>query len=142
MKKWWLVLMLFFSSLTLKKKKIPDPNMPTINITQNQVVNGWAKFKTECLGCVSFYYQIRRTAGMYSDGKYYFYIYLHSNSYSTAGFQAATYLRNIKFYMNNNLVFNLDYVLVEPGGPQHVAWLTSPDPMTLVTFTWENSIVY
>jgi hypothetical protein len=139
---WWFLLLLLLKVSPLWNQKIPNSETPTINVTANQVVNGWAKYNNECLGCVSFFYQVRRTAGIHIDGYYYYYVYFHSNSYYSNAIKSSTYLSGVKFYLNQKFVFQKDYILIKPGEPQYVAWLRSKASHSYVNFTWQNLNIY
>jgi hypothetical protein len=113
---------------TEKRYDVPDPNsIPTLNITNNQVYNGWALNGNVCAGCPSYYYMIIRSSNMIraEDGGYYyyFYFYFYSNSYYSNGTPAGTYLSDIKFYANGNFIFSVPYILVPPGQKVYGAWL-------------------
>ena len=64
----------------------PNPDgIPLINITLNQVQNGWAVTGQTCAGCASYWYQVwvSQSAHRAEDGQYYYYYYFKyfSNSY-------------------------------------------------------------
>ena len=112
---------------------------PTINITLNQIQNGWARMGTTCAGCPSYWYQVSRTQQMHvaEDGNAYYYYFFHffSNSFYTNGVQAGTYLSQVSFYHNGALAFNTPYILLPVG--QHIdgAWMRSQNPSATVSFT-------
>lgn len=146
-----LFLFIFISCFSFSQ--VNNDNIPKVNITHNQVVNGWAKFKTECNGCVSFYYQILKNTlpvkeayqnkeGVYYLNYYYYYFYFFSNSKYVNGNSASTYLTNLSFYADGELIFKKDYILIEPGKSVYGAWIKTTNPNAYISFNWENAIIY
>lgn len=126
---------------------VPDSkSTPTINITLNQIQNGWARTGNPCAGCPSYWCQITRTQQMHvaEDGIFYYYYYFHlfSNSFYTNGVQAGTYLSQVNFYHNGTLTISSPYILLPAG--QHIdgAWMRSQNPNSVVTFTIAQMSVY
>ena len=136
-----------FSQYQYQQPYVPNSeSTPSINITINQIQNGWARIGNSCAGCPSYWFKITRTQQMHQaeDGQayYYFYFHFYSNSFYTNGVQAGTYLSQVKFFHNGALLINTPYILVPAG--QHVdgAWMRSQDPNASVTFSVSQMSVY
>ena len=121
---------------------VPDPvSVNKVNITLNQKpgANGWAQNGTTCAGCPSYFFKIFRTSNAIKaeDGilYYYYYFYFFSNSFYSNGNPASTYLSQISFFMNNNFMFKIEYVLLQPGQSIYVAWMRSTSPSASVRFS-------
>ena len=104
----------------VQQKWAPNPNnIPLINITSNQVQNGWAMNGYACAGCPSYYFQVFVTNQAYQaeDGQYYYYFFFKffSNSHYTNGSQASTYLSQVNYYINGSQVYFDQYILIAPG---------------------------
>jgi len=141
MKKFILILLFALFSLFSFPQNIKDANVDYVNITHEQVANGWAVSNQSCYNCASFYYKILRTKYP-EEGYYYYYIYLYSNSFDAQGYLRSTYVSGINLYIDNNLVEKIGYVLVEPKKTILLGYLYSLKSTSKVEFTWENKSVY
>jgi hypothetical protein len=126
---------------------VPDPSqIPTLNITLNQVQNGWALIGNSCHGCASYWYQVLRSQQMHQaeDGQYYYYFYFNffSNSRYANGQNAGTYLNQLNFYYNGNHSFSVPYILVPSGQTVWGAWMRSQNSNSSVSFTVAQITVY
>ena len=126
----------------------PNPNaVPLLNITTNQVQNGWALNGYACAGCASYYYQILVTNQAYQaeDGQYYYYFFFKffSNSHYTNGAQASTYLSQVNYFDNGTQVYFDPYILIAPGqalwGP---TWIRSRSQTDAIMFSVTQMSVY
>lgn len=129
------------------QKFVPNQSqIPTINITMNQVQNGWALNGNSCYGCPSYWYQVLRSQQMYQaeDGQMYYYFYFNffSNSRYTNGQNAGTYLSQLNFYYNGNFAFSVPYILVPVGQTIWGAWMRTQNPNSMVSFTVSQITVY
>lgn len=129
------------------QKFVPNPSqIPTFNITVNQVQNGWAIIGNSCYGCASYWYQVLRSQQMYQaeDGQYYYFYYFNffSNSRYTNGQSAGTYFSQLNFYYNGNFSFSVPYILVPAGQTVWGAWMRARDPNSVVSFTVAQIIVH
>ena len=130
-----------------QQRYVPDQNMvATINITMNQVQNGWAHWGNVCAGCPAYFYQVLVTQQPHQaeDGNYYYYYYFNyfSNSHYTNGAKASTYLSVVNFYANNQFIFQAQYILVAPNQNVFGAWLRLGVNNAMVTFAPTNVTVY
>jgi len=128
---------------------VPDYNtVPQVNITMNQVpgLNGWAQIGTACAGCPSYFFKVTRTSTMYraEDGLqyYYFFFYFHSNSYYGNGNPASTYLTDINFYIDQQWLLKVDYLLLYPNTVVMGAWIRSQNPNSMLHFAATQMMVY
>jgi len=122
---------------------VPHPDQtPVLNITLNQVQNGWATPRTACAGCASYWYQVFVTQSPQKaeDGNYYYYYYFKffSNSYYSNGTPAATYLSQVNFYTNGNFLFSTSYILLPQGEIVWGAWLRTLQNNSMVSFNATN----
>jgi hypothetical protein len=158
MKKLFLAVLLIFISFLfmgqqntpMKQKRsafFPAPGtVEVINITPNQIKNGWGQVGNECAGCPSFFYQVSRTKQVYQaeDGIYYYYYYFHffSNSYYSDGSIATTYLTNVDFIADGVLLIKSPYILLEAGSQKFGAWIRTRNPNSRVQFNVGQMTVY
>jgi len=138
-----------FSTNERSEYYVPDYNIvEQINITTNQVTeaNGWAQMGVACYGCPSYYYKITRTIHQHQayDGKnyYYYFFFYFSNSYYANGNPAATYLKDLNFYADQNWIFQNEYLLLPQGVVVYGAWMRSQDPNSTVKFIVTQMTVY
>jgi uncharacterized protein YxeA len=131
-----------YSSNERSSYYVPDYNVvEQVNITTNQIPdgNGWAQMGVSCAGCPSYYYKITRTLHQHQafDGVnyYYFFFYFFSNSHYANANPASTYLKDVNFYLNQNLIFHTEYLLLPQGAPVYGAWMRSKDPNAIIQFT-------
>lgn len=123
-----------------KQTYVPDSEItPSVNITINQIQNGWARLGTICAGCPSYWYQVTRTQQMHraEDGTMYYYYFFHffSNSSYTNGSPAGTYLSQVYFFHNGELIISTPYLLLPVGKHIDGAWMRSKNSDSMVTFT-------
>lgn len=128
----------------------------SINYTQTLIdrtgfVYDWWMCGITCPGCASLYTKIMRTA--YPEyGKYAYYVYFYSNSYTTYGLLAGTYLTGVNIYrtdapgIKSNILY-IDYVLINPktayfDGVNLGATFYSVSPDDLILITWQSAAVY
>ena len=126
---------------------VPDQNTVLImNITLNQIRNGWAHWGAVCSGCPAYYYQILRskTKIQAEDGIFYYYYYFnfYSDSFYTNGAQSSTYLTDINYYFNGIFMLNIQYLLLSPGQAVWGSWMRSQTENASVSFTVTNVSVY
>lgn len=127
----------------VQQKHVPHSNtVATINITLNQVQNGWARQGQACAGCPSYWYQVlvSQQPIQAEDGLYYYYYYFNffSNSHYTNGVQASTYLSQVNFYYNGILGINAPYLLLPAGQQVWGAWIRLGVNNATVSFTVTN----
>ncbi len=119
---------------------IPYPDtISLLNITINAPnLNGWSILGKSCAGCASYYYKILRSVKPVraedSLYYYYFYFYYYSNSFLYTKEKTGTYLSDINFLLEEKLVFNVPYILIEQGKVIYGAWMRSQNPLANVTF--------
>jgi len=126
---------------------IPNPEQISVrNITLDQVQNGWGKIGTTCAGCPAYWYQMIISSQPHpaEDEKFYYYYYFKffSNSFYSNGNPAGTYLSQVKFSMNGNLIVSTPYILLPSGTVTWGAWMRSYNNNSLVTFTVNNINVH
>jgi hypothetical protein len=146
MKKLLILICLIFTYLNANSQQTPDPNIQKSNITLNQIDNGWSKWGNACGGCPSFFYKILRNdyKVQREDGNYYYYyyVYFYSNSYYSNGLLASTYLTNVNFYINNNLILNLKYILIPPRQTYYACYIYATISDARISFLAEKINVY
>lgn len=130
-----------------QQKYVPPPStIQTINITSNQIQNGWSHHGTSCAGCPAYWCQILRsqTQIQAEDGVYYYYYYFNffSHSFYTNGSQASTYLSQLNFYHDDIFAFSAQYILLPAGQTIWGAWMRLSTPNSAVTFTVTNISVH
>jgi hypothetical protein len=118
---------------------VPAPDtIKLINITNNQIENGWSLSGYSCAGCPSFYYKILRSEIPFKAEDeiyyYYFYFYFYSNSFYSDKTLTYTYLGDINFYINSQYIFELPYLLIEPKKVIYGAWMRHINPESNVSF--------
>lgn len=132
----------------IQKRWAPDPNtIPMVNITINQVQNGWAQMGNACAGCPSYFYQVLITNQAYQaeDGQYYYYFFFKffSNSHYTNGSPASTYLSQVNYFVNGSQVYFDQYILVSPGQPLWgPTWIRSHAQNSSILFSVTQMSVY
>lgn len=131
----------------IQGKYVPNPNtIELVNITTNQVQSGWGLIGQSCLGCASYWYQIRRSVQPIraEDGGYYYYYYFnfYSNSFYTNGASASTYLSQIFYYANGTTIFTSQYLLLPVGQNVWGAWIRLSQPTAAVSFRVTNISVH
>lgn len=114
-----------------------------INITYNQVVNGWAMEGNNCAGCSGFYYKIMRTEYPHVDGYYYYYIYGYSNSYYSNGIAAPTRINGLKIYVGGRHVKTKTYTILNVNISEFIELAKNTDPGESIDISYDNiEIVY
>lgn len=151
------ILLLLFSAISFsqyisyqqhqEKKFVPTPNqIQVLNITMNQVQNGWAIIGNSCYGCASYWYQVLRSQQMHQaeDGQYYYYFYFNffSNSRYANGQNAGTYLSQVNFFYNGNFTFSIPYILIPVGQTIWGSWMRSQNINSVVSFSVAQIIVH
>lgn len=138
-----------FNELKKQAYFVPNPDtipLLSINIQQTNKKNGWNKDGKTCAGCPSYFYKITRSENIYKaeDENYYYYYYFYfcSNSFLTNGDITSTYLSNIDFFIDNILVNNVPYLLLEPKKIIYGAWVRTKNPNSIVSFKITNISVY
>jgi hypothetical protein len=111
----------------------------------------WKLFGNACYGCASFYVKVDRTLYKQSDGFFYFYIYLYSNSFHSNGYLTSTYITNINIYSiennTNSLIMGPFWSLVPPknqnfDGVYNIATLKSRNPQQIWYVDFGQTFVY
>lgn len=127
---------------------VPDPNsILTINITNPDsiVSNGWGLTGPTCAGCASYYWKITRSKMQIKAEDniyyYYYYIWVFSNSYYSDGYKASTYLTDLDVYMDDELIYNIEYTLAT-GEQRWVGWARSTNGNESLSFEIEKISVY
>lgn len=119
----------------------------SVTLTENHY-NTWYQVGNTCYGCSSFFIMVVNEPTPTIDGRYYYNIYLWSNSFYNTGYVSSTYLKNVKFYLKDitgvqTFVFKMDYALVPPksdyfDGIYHIAYVYSGSARQIIKMTWED----
>jgi len=136
-----------YKANSIKSYYVPHPDtLNLINITHNQKFNGWGLMGTTCAGCASYYYKIFRSKNPFiaEDDMfyYYYYFYFYSNSHLPNGDLAGTYLSDVNFFINENYVFDVEYILLDIGQIVYGAWARSTNPKSLILIKPTKVTVY
>ena len=138
-----------YDNLSNRSFYVPNPDtLLLLNITTgtDEINNGWATIGTACAGCPSYHYKIFRTQDQQKaeDGKYffYYYFYFYSNSYQSDGSPAGTYLSHVHFFIDENIVLDIEYILIDEGKIVYAAWIRSMNPSSTVLFKPTKVTVY
>lgn len=134
----FLFLIFGFYSFDFKKNynyQIEQKQSQWINITPNQISNGWSGAYSST-GKLIIYYQIWRSSTEISNGKYHYYIYFYSGNNDNA-----VALSKLSFYSDGTYVGGLENVII-PTKTLHIYSIYSSNPNSQIGFNWEKSILY
>lgn len=131
-RKLFITLFLIISSLCLFGQKGSSDEY--INITPNQISNGWGAAYSNN-GSLVLFYQILRSKFVVNQ-QYYYYIYFFSGHETNA-----IVLKGLKFVADGYNVGSLNSLIV-PKEAINVYIIYSVNPHCQIGFTWQNSIIY
>jgi hypothetical protein len=111
-----------------------------VNVTPNQISNGWAEVYSNVDGygnrTLVIYYQIFKNQIIQSDNRYSYYVYFFSGSSTNA-----VMLSELRFFADGIDVGGLNSIII-PLSALHVYIINSPNFNCQIGFQWKNSILY